>query len=193
MIAHLRGTVHKLHPSEVTVDVQGVGYRVAVPIDVWEKLDEAAPAMLWISSYIREDRFDLYGFADRAGQRLFEELIKISGIGPKTALELCAVPRSLLREAAERQDGSILKNVKGIGRKTGEKLVLELRALLEKDPMILGTPAAEESRGASYDGDAIAALTSLGYDSPTAIQTLRNLPSELKTTEERVAAALRSL
>ena len=181
-----------MDPGEVTVDVAGVGYRVAVPLDVWDELREAEPRMLWISPYIREDRFDLFGFADRDGQMLFEELIKLSGIGPKLGLELCAVPRSLLRQAMEEQNVALLTSIKGIGRKTAEKLLLELRSLAERKPQIFLVKGVSASRG-QFDQDAIAALTALGYDSTTVIQALKDLPSDVKTTEERVAAALRSL
>ncbi len=193
MIAHLRGTVHKLGVGEVTVDVRGVGYRVAVPIDAWERLEEGQPSMLWICSYIREDRFDLYGFPDRSGQLLFEELIKLQGIGPKMGLELCAVPRNLLLQAAQDADPALLTKIKGVGKKTAEKLVIELKSLLEKHPGILGTGAGGVSTRHEYDQDAVAALAVLGYDSPTIQQVLRDLPPTLRSTEERVAAALRSL
>lgn len=193
MIAHLRGTVHRLDPGEVTIDVQGVGYRVVVPVDVWDKLEEGAHTMLWISTYVREDRFDLFGFLDRQGQVLFEELIKLQGIGPRIGLELCAVPRSLLLQAASEQDGSLLQNVKGIGKKTAEKLVLELRSLLEKRPGLLGTETETGAVRHEYDQDAIAALAALGYDSATIHQLLSNLTPDIRSTEDRVAAALRSL
>lgn len=192
MLAHLRGTVHKMDPGEATVDVAGVGYRVSVPLDVWDELKEAEPRMLWISTYVREDRFDLYGFADRDGQILFEELIKLSGIGPKLGLELCAVPRGLLAQAMQEQNVSLLTSIKGIGKKTAEKLLLELRSLAERKPQIFIVKGLPSSRG-EYDQDAISALTALGYDSATAIHALKDLPTDVKTTEERVAAALRSL
>lgn len=192
MIAHLRGAVHKLDPGEVTVDVAGVGYRVSVPLDVWDELKEAEPRMLWISTYVREDRFELFGFADRDGQILFEELIKLSGIGPKLGLELCAVPRIMLKQAMEEQNVNLLTTIKGIGRKTAEKLLLELRSLAERKPQIFMVKGVSPTRG-EFDQDAIAALTALGYDSATAIRALKDLPPDVKTTEERVAAALRSL
>lgn len=192
MIAHLRGTVHKMDPGEVTVDVAGVGYRVTVPLDVWDELKEAEPRMLWISTYVREDRFDLYGFADRDGQILFEELIKCTGIGPKLGLELCAVPRGLLKQAMDETNVSLLTSIKGVGKKTAEKLLVELRSLAERKPQIFLVKGTEAARG-QFDQDAIAALTALGYDSATAIHALKDLPSTVKTTEERVAAALRSL
>ena len=192
MIAHLRGTVHKMDPGEATVDVAGVGYRVSVPLDVWDDLKEAEPRMLWVSTYVREDRFDLFGFADRDGQMLFEELIKLSGIGPRLGLELCAVPRVILKQAMEEQNVALLTSIKGIGKKTAEKLLLELRSLAERKPQIFMVKGLPSSRG-EYDQDAISALTALGYDSATAIHALKDLPTDVKTTEERVAAALRSL
>lgn len=192
MIAHLRGTVHKLDPGEATVDVAGVGYRVSVPLDVWDELKEAEPRMLWVSTYVREDRFDLYGFADRDGQVLFEELIKLSGIGPRLGLELCAVPRNFLKQAMDEQKVQLLTGIKGVGKKTAEKLLLELRSLAERKPHIFMVKGVGLARG-EFDQDAIAALTALGYDSATAIHALKELPPTVKTTEERVAAALRSL
>ena len=192
MIGHLRGIVHRLDIGEVTVDVGGVGYQLQMPVNAWEELEEAAPAMLWVSPYVREDRFELYGFPDRAGRTLFEELIAISGIGPKMGLELCAVPRDLLLQAVHTEDPKILSSIKGIGKKTAEKLLLELKSLLEKKPDLLGSPRAGPLR-AEYDQDAVAALSTLGYDTPTILRALKDLPEELGTTEERVAAALRSL
>ncbi len=192
MIAHLRGSIHRLDPGEVSVDVQGVGYRVTVPLDAWDALAEGAIRMLWISTYIREDRLDLFGFPDRAGRTLFEELIKKQGIGPRLALELCAVPRSMLITAIQTQDESLLTSIKGIGKKTAEKLLIELRSMIENHPGIFGEDGPDLP-AAGYDQDAAAALASLGYDTPTILQTLKGLPGELKTTEERVAAALRNM
>lgn len=192
MIAHLRGSVHRLDPGEVTVDVGGVGYRVTVPLDVWDQLEEGTQRMLWITSYVREDRFDLFGFADRAGRTMFDEFLKLPGIGPRTALELCAVPRSLYAQALAENDPQLLTNIKGIGRKTAEKLLVELKSLQEKKPHMFESADGSVSRG-EFDQDAIAALTALGYDAQTALQALKLLPPTVTTTEDRVAAALRSL
>jgi len=193
MIAHLRGAIHRLDPGEVSVDVQGVGYRVSVPVDVWEQLEEGQPAMLWISTYVREDRLELFGFSDRGGRTIFEEFLKISGIGPRMGLELCAVPRSLLLQATDQEDSRMLSNVKGVGKKTAEKLLLELRSLRERKPDIFGVPQANASTRHEYDQDAIAALSSLGYDSGSIMRILKDLPTDIQSTEARVAAALRSL
>ncbi len=189
MIAHLRGAVHKMDLGEATVDVAGVGYKVNVPLDVWEGLEEGQNRMLWISTYVREDRFELYGFADAAGLRMFEEFLKLPGIGPKTALELCAVPRSLFAQAIAEDDHRLLTSVKGIGKKTAEKLLVELKSLDEKRPGMFASAGAK----GSFDQDAISALTALGYDQQTVMHALKELPPALTSTEERVAAALRSL
>jgi Holliday junction DNA helicase RuvA len=182
-----------MDPGEITVDVAGVGYRVSVPLDVWDQVREATQAMLWISTYVREDRFELFGFADRAGRTLFEELIKISGVGPRMGLELCSVPRNLLQQAVGAEDVSLLTSIKGVGKKTAEKLLIELRSLAERKPDVFVVPAGHYAPRGEFDQDAIAALTALGYDSPTVIQALKELSSDLVSTEDRVAAALRSL
>jgi Holliday junction DNA helicase RuvA len=181
-----------MDPGEITVDVEGVGYRVTVPLDVWDSMQEAEQRMVWVSSYVREDRFDLFGFSDRAGRTFFEEFLKLPGIGPKMAMEICTVPRSLLRTAVADEDASLLTNIKGVGKKTAEKLLLELKSLSEKKPEMFES-SESVSIQSQFDKDAIEALAALGYDQRTIISALKNLPVELTTTEERVAAALRSL
>jgi len=192
MIAHLYGTVTRHRPGEVTVDVGGVGYRVSVPLDVWEQLEEETTTKLWIFTYVREDRFDLFGFLTPQSRTLFEELLGIPGIGPRTALEICSVPRSLIGMAIQEQDSSPLTAIKGVGKKTAEKLLLELKSLAEKLPALFADTGTGSTRPA-FDPDAVAALETLGYDAPTIAHALKSLPSDLATTEERVAAALRSL
>lgn len=191
VFAHLRGTVGKGSLSEVSVDVGGVGYRVAVPVDTWDSLRDGAEAMLWISTYVREDRFELFGFLDAATRTLFEELTQISGIGPRTGLELCGVPRGLLLKAIQENDHSPLTSVKGIGKKTAEKLLVELKSLAERQPGLFASDTT--TLGAKYDPDAMAALLQLGYNQSDAARALDAVPQDARTTEERVAAALRSL
>jgi Holliday junction DNA helicase RuvA len=193
MISSLRGIVHKGPVGEVSVDVQGVGYRVAVPLDVWEQLSEGDLRLLWVSTYVREDRLDLFGFSDAAGRRFFEELIGMQGIGPKLGLELSAVPKDLLTQAIREEDASILQSIKGIGKKTAEKLLLELKSLAEKDPQLFRSPTAAGDIGHQYDQDAVEALKGLGYETGVILDALKKLPKHVKTTEERVTAALRAL
>lgn len=191
MIAHLRGTALRLQPGEATIDVGGVGYRVLLPLSDWEGLPENDVVQVWVSPYIREDRFDLFGFRDRSGRLFFDELLKLDGIGPKMALELCGVPRHLLQQAVLEQDVRFFSNIKGVGKKTAERLLIELKSLGEKHPHlfeVVGGPAKGPT-----DRDAVAALTALGYDAGDVTRVLRELPTDLTSTEDRVAAALRAL
>ena len=138
-------------------------------------------------------RFAISYYAREHRQKTFTSALdEVPGIGPKLGMEFCAIPTSLILRAVQEQDANMLKGVKGVGKKTAEKLLVELKSLLEKSPVIFGTPDAS-ALPHEFDQDAIAALTILGYDSPAAIDALKRLPPELKSTEERVEAALRSL
>lgn len=192
MISHLRGTVCRLHPGEADVEVNGVGYRVTLPISAWDDLKDGAETTLWITTYVREDRLELYGFLDRESRTLFEALIARQGIGPRLGLELCALPRGQLLQAAQSRDAVLLSTVKGVGRKTAEKLLVELGSVLEQHPEVF-TPRRGERRPGTLDTDALAALTQLGYSTAEGLAALKDIPKDLKTTEERVTAALRSL
>ena len=194
MFYALTGTVRKLPLPQLAVDVAGVAYLVSVPHPVWDSLKDGAEGTLMIHTYVREDRLDLFGFLRPEERSLFVELLNISGIGPKIALELCSIPLPMLLAAAEMDDSVQLTKIKGIGKKTAEKLLVDLKSLVEKHPewrTMQGTNL--QDRHATFDADAIAALVSLGYDQGTVLDALKRLPGSLKKTEERVAAALRSL
>lgn len=194
MISHLRGIVHKgMVPGEVTIDVHGIGYRVSTPVGTWDELQEGATVQLHITTYVREDRLDLFGFADVSTRTLFEELIDISGIGPRTALELCGVPRGLLSKAIYEADPELLTSIKGIGRKTAEKLLLELRSVMDKHPHVFSSTDGSRTDSARFDPDTIAALTQLGFSTQDILRVLEHLPKDLTSTEQRVEAALRKL
>ena len=192
MIAHLRGMIGKGQPGEVSVDIHGVGYRVTVPVNAWDELHEGQEAQLWISTYVREDRLELFGFTDRETRLLFEQCISMSGVGPKMGVELCAVPRGILMKAVQDNDPAVLQNVKGVGRKTAEKLLLELKSLVDREPALFAG-SADHPLAASFDQDTIEALVQLGYSTQDILQVLKGLPKNLATTEERVTAALRNL
>lgn len=194
MLYSLTGTIEKLPLPQTTISVQGVGYLVTTPLPVWDDLKNGEQATLIIYTYVREDRLDLYGFRTKEDRTIFAELLNISGIGPKTALELCSIPRRTLLLAAQNDDASMLTKVKGVGRKTAEKLLVDLKQLLEKHPEWTVVPRSSTTEShAAFDDDAIAALRSLGYDQQTILDALKKLPSSITKTEDRVAAALRSL
>ncbi len=194
MLYALSGIVRKLIVPQVTVDVSGVSYLVSVPYPVWDSLIEGTRSTVIVYTYVREDRLELFGFKTAEERSLFVELLGLSGIGPKTALELCSIPMNMLMRAVQMDDVVSLTNIKGIGKKTAEKLLVDLKSLLEKHPEWMSQHPKDRAEGpASFDADAIAALTSLGYDQMTVIDALKRVPAKHKKTEERVAAALRSL
>lgn len=192
MIAHLRGTIGKTSPGDAVIDVNGVGYRVLMPVQDWDSVLDGANAHVYVHAYVREDRFDLYGFLDAHTRMLFQEFIQLNGIGPRMALELCSVPRGVLANAVHARDPSILTSIKGVGRKSAEKLLVELNSLAEREPQLFsgggGHPLA-----AKFDQDTVAALTQLGFATPDILRVLESLPADLGSTEERVTAALRAL
>lgn len=191
MIYALRGAVKRLSVPHVTVDVGGVQYLLSVPSPVWTALEEGKETELTVFTYVREDRLDLFGFIGTEEREFFASLLNLDNVGPKLALELSSVARNLLTSAVLEGDVSILTSIKGVGKKTGEKLLLDLKNLFEKHPEWMGGIGGDVP--ASLDRDAVSALTSLGYDQPSVLAALKSVPGSVKRTEDRVAAALRSL
>lgn len=192
MLYALTGTVRRLELPQVTVDVAGVSYLVSVPYPLWDALRDSEETSLIIYTYVREDRLDLFGFQLPQERKLFAELLSLSGIGPKLAMEICSIPRGMLIAAVQQGDVATLTSIKGVGKKTAEKLLVDLKSLVEKHPQWATLPRGTE-QPAEYDADAISALTSLGYDQTSVLDALKKIPPKLKRTEDRVAAALRSL
>jgi holliday junction DNA helicase RuvA len=192
MISTLRGIVSTHKTSDLTVEVGGVGYRLKVPQYFWDMLRDGDEYLFYVSPYIREDQFTLYGFDSTDVRTTFECLIKQQGIGPKAALDILCAPRSLLIESIIKKDANMLSSIKGIGKKRAEKIIVDLQSLLEKDPTLFGSPSDITSRN-TYDADVIEALTNLGFHTPHVLKALESVPKELTTTEERVSHALRAL
>lgn len=192
MIAHLRGVIGKGSPGEASVDVNGVGYRILMPVTDWDSVLDGANVHVFVHTYVREDRLDLYGFLDEGSRTLFQELINLNGIGPRMGLELCSVPKGLLLNAVQQKDPALLQTIKGIGRKSAEKLLVELNSLVENQPQIFSA-GGEHPLTSRFDQDTVAALTQLGFATQDILRVLETLPADLKTTEERVTAALRAL
>jgi holliday junction DNA helicase RuvA len=168
VIAHLRGTIFEKHPNRLTIDVNGVGYDVAVPLSTFYGLGETgAQIALRIHTVVREDALLLYGFATLLEQDLFERLIGISGIGPKVALAVLSgiEPPELVR-AIERGDLARLTAIPGVGKKTSERIVVELKDRLPRAHVVVvaGAPPAPPA----LRDDVLSALTNLGYHRPLA-------------------------
>jgi Holliday junction DNA helicase RuvA len=170
VIAHLRGRIFAKHPNRIIVDVNGVGYDVAVPLSTFYGLGEpGAEIALRIHTHVREDALLLYGFATVLEQDLFERLIAISGIGPKVALAVLSgiEPRELVR-AVERGDVARLTAIPGVGKKTSARMVLELKDRLPSARLDGDTAQGAPATAAALRDDVLSALTNLGYHRPLA-------------------------
>jgi len=169
MIAHLRGSILEKHPNRIVIDVNGVGYDVFVPLSTFYGLGDAgADVALRIHTHVREDALLLYGFATPLEQELFERLIGVSGIGAKVALAVLSgiEPQELIR-AIEHGDLARLTAIPGVGKKTSERIVLELKDRLPRAPVTAAAGAAAPAAPALRD-DVVSALVNLGYHRPLA-------------------------
>jgi Holliday junction DNA helicase RuvA len=165
MIALLRGTLLEKHPSRLILDVGGVGYDVQVPLSTFYVLGEpGGPISLRIHTHVREEVIALYGFATTLEQELFERLIGISGIGPKLALAvLSGIEPGELIKAIRLQDVARLMAIPGIGKKTAERIGLELKDRLPAALQTAGQAAIDAAPDDQLRGDLLSALLNLGY------------------------------
>jgi Holliday junction DNA helicase RuvA len=171
VIAHLRGSILEKHPNRIVIDVNGVGYDVFVPLSTFYGLGEPGAAIaLRIHTHVREDALLLYGFATLLEQELFERLIGVSGIGAKVALSVLSgiEPQDFIR-AIERGDLARLTAIPGVGKKTSERIVLELKDRLPRAQVAaaIGGAAATPEAPILRD-DVVSALVNLGYHRPLA-------------------------
>ncbi|HMK28632.1 MAG TPA: Holliday junction branch migration protein RuvA [Terriglobales bacterium] len=170
MIAHLRGRLLAKHPNQVILEVSGVGYDVTISIPTFSELPSAGTSdvSLHIHTHVREDALALYGFLHREEKQLFEKLLNVSGIGPKLAITiLSGMPAGEMVAAIKGGDVARLTRIPGIGRKTAERMCLELRDKLED----FGAPPAVRPVSA-VEEDALSALINLGYQRPAAERAL---------------------
>lgn len=167
MIAFLRGRLYDKQPNRLIVDVNGVGYDVAVPLSTFYGLgDTGSDVSLRIHTHVREDALSLFGFATRLEQDLFEKLIAVSGIGPKVALSvLSGIEPPELARAIQTADLARLTAIPGVGKKTAERIVLELKDRL---PRGVVTMPVDEAPAPSMRDDLLSALMNLGYHRPLA-------------------------
>lgn len=174
MIGYLKGKIISSKPTQIVLDVNGVGYKVGISINTFEKIVNKAEVSLFIHTHVKEDSISLYGFFTEPEKEMFELLISISGIGPKIALGLLSgISVDSLKEAIEEGNVTRITAVPGIGRKTAERLVLELRSKVE------GISAEEfTALQPSTKSEAISALSTLGYNVKTAEKVIREILSE---------------
>jgi holliday junction DNA helicase RuvA len=180
LIGRLSGRLIAKHPPQIVVDVHGVGYELDVPMSTFYQLPAAgAEVVLLTHMLVREDAHQLYGFATEQERAVFRQLLRISGVGARTALAvLSGMSVADLQRAVSEQDGARLTKVPGIGKKTAERLLLELRDKLDLKVATTAAPGA----GASGN-DIVNALLALGYNDKEAAWAIRQLPPEASVSE----------
>jgi Holliday junction DNA helicase RuvA len=168
VIGQLRGQILRKSPQEVLLDVGGVGYRVLIPVSTFYRLGEAGASVdLRVHTHVREDALALYGFLSESEQALFERLIEVAGVGPKLAINiLSGIEAPELVAALREADVARLTRIPGVGKKTAERLVLELREKVSALAAADAAPAAAAPGGMKQD--LLSALVHLGYSRPEA-------------------------
>ena len=193
MIEFVRGTLVEKHPTHVVIDCHGVGYRLNIPVSSFARTVEPGQEARFLTyHHVREDVEDLYGFATSDERELFVLLLGVSGIGPKLAQAvLSGLPAPALREAIHKSDLTVLTRIPGVGRKTAERMVVEL-----KDKVARSSGDSETEIGSALGSDeAVKALVALGYnrfEAQKAVSTIRQGRGDLPL-EDVVREALQSV
>jgi Holliday junction DNA helicase RuvA len=198
MIAYLKGKLAHKDPTYVIIDITGVGYQVKISLQTYSQIKDEELVMLLTYLHIKEDAHTLYGFKEENEKKLFLHLISISGVGPNTALMILSSLSSVeLENAILHEDARIIQNVKGVGAKTAQRIILELKDKIKKDSF--GEAGAQISAFASPNNkikeEALQALLTLGFQRPVAE---KNIATVLKKTgpdislEELIKASLKN-
>jgi len=163
VIAYVRGELLEKSPGLVIVDVSGVGYGLIIPVSTYSELPEAGEEVaLRVYTHVREDTLALYGFLETAEKELFEKLISVSGVGPGLAVKiLSGLPVQDLLAAIRSGDAKTLVRIPGVGRKTGERIILDLQDKVSREA-VKEEIAATDSPGAKIEQDVISAMVNLG-------------------------------
>lgn len=183
MIATLHGTVTEKIDGNLIIEVGGLGYEVLTTVEDWGAATPGANERFYIYEQIREDTHNLYGFRTYSAKQLFVELLGVKGVGPKAALSaLSAAGEARLRQAIAMGDPDLLRGVSGVGPKTAQRIVLDLRGKVEAGGGL-----------APVSDSAYQALVALGYTSAQAAEAVSKLPDDLTDEQARIKAALKGL
>ena len=199
MISYIKGELTEILEDGVVVEASGVGYHIMVPASLFRELPKTgSPVRLFTHFQVKEDSMSLYGFFCRDDVRMFRMLIGVSGIGPKGGLGILSqLSADDLRFAVLSGDVKAISATPGIGKKTAEKLIIELKDKLDLDDMLHpaeeGIPAAAADPGAtSVQSEAVQALVALGYGSTESLKAVKKVKLEDATVEEVLKAALKN-
>jgi len=196
MIGRIHGIIIEKQPPQLLIDVQGVGYEIASPMSTFYQLPNLGDAVtLHTHMVVREDAQLLYGFASLTERGLFRTLIKINGVGPKLALTiLSGMNANEFIVCVQDNDAAALVRLPGVGKKTAERLIIELRDKLKDQDVDASSSASLASAPASNSpvADAVSALVALGYKAPEASKMVRAVDTHELQTEEIIRLSLQS-
>jgi len=187
MIGYLNGLIIDKDDKSLLVLAGNIGYKIWSTQELISSSKMDQKIQFYIHTAVREDDISLYGFTTKEELKFFEQLLSVSGIGPKMALDILGTPMNLTQSAIINGDTGMLTKIKGLGKKTAERLILELKNKITPMTTKEGGPAVS-----SINEDAILALESLGYERFQIIKAMTNLPSDIKETEEIVKYFLKS-
>jgi len=194
MYAYLEGKFTMKNPAQVYVDINGVGYELNISLNTYAHIQNLERGKLFTYLQIKEDGHTLYGFFDKGEKEMFVQLISVSGVGAATArMMLSHLKPDEVSKAIIQNNVKLLESVKGIGKKTAERLVLELRDKVNKAATDLNIPATAGNR---FQQDALNALVSLGISRPqaeTAIQKINQIDPNINNLEELIKKALKAI
>ncbi len=178
MISKIKGKIEQLKPTEVIIDVHGVGYGLSIPLTTYEKIQSGDEAQLFVYTLHREDQFKLFGFHTEDERDLFAMLLNISGIGPSMALSiLSGISIGRLVDAVQTGNSALLTKIPGIGKTKAEKLIFDLKRKIKK----LEHYAGDTGKPHIHKNDAVEALVTLGFDEAKSAkivdEIIRNNPS----------------
>ncbi len=189
MIAYIKGEIIHINEKFMIVNTGSVGYKVFVSPEIIQSFKQGDPASLFTYTAVRENSLDLFGFRNIEELSFFELLLDVSGIGPRSALSIISLaPIETIKRAIATGDIGYLNKVSGIGKKTAEKIIIELR-----DKLKLYAEGEDTPGSLREEGDIIEALKSLGYSQNEARDTLKQVPSTIEGTNARIKEALRIL
>jgi len=186
MIGSIEGQVTHKGMGYVVVKTAGVGYRVALPMSLLLATKVGVDTSFLVHTHVREDQLALYGFSSIEEMEFFELLITVSGVGPKSALGIMSLAEvGMIKSAIISEDPSVFTKVSGIGRKTAERVILELKGKLKE--------AADAAPVAKEQSDVMDALVALGYKEQEARDAVKSIPAETKSLQDKIKLALKYL
>jgi len=196
MIAFLKGRLVHRDPTHVLVDVNGVGYHVIISLQTYSDIKEQENILIYTHLSIREDAHVLFGFSSESEKKLFQQLISVSGVGPSTAIVMLSYMNSSeLKDAIVREDNVALQSIKGIGGKTAQRVIIELKDKLKKESWEESVPTISVSPHNTLRKEALSALLTLGLPKAAAeksVDTVLKKSGNTITLEDLVKQALKN-